>query len=108
MILFKSGVHEGCSLSGNLVVICLEPLLQNIRRNPRILGVFPPGGQFPAVIKSIFVNHPTNVIIKLSAYADDVTTIVFNVKDEFATKTTLQLYNKASSGKTNEDKTLIL
>jgi len=89
-------------------VICLEPLLHNIRRNPRIPGVLPPSGQFPAVIKSIFSNHSTNVMIKSSAYADDVSTIVFNAEDERATKTTLQLYNRASGGKTNEDKTLIL
>ncbi|CAF4543415.1 unnamed protein product [Rotaria sp. Silwood2] len=105
---FKSGVRQGCSLSGNLFVICLEPLLHNIRRNPRIPGVIPPGGQYPAVIKSIFNDPSANTTIKLSAYADDVTTIVFSVDDECATKSTFQLYNKASGGKTNEDKTLIL
>jgi len=105
---FESGVRQGCSLSGNLFVICLEPLLHNIRRNSRIPGVIPPGGQFPAVVKSIFKDHSTNIIIKLSAYADDVTTIVFNSDDESATKSTFQLYNQASGAKTNEDKTLIL
>ncbi|CAF4810275.1 unnamed protein product, partial [Rotaria sp. Silwood2] len=104
---FKSGVRQGCSLSGNLFVICLEPLLHNIRRNPRIPGVIPPGGQYPAVIKSIFNGPSANTTIKLSAYADDVTTIVFSVDDECSTKATFQLYNKASGGKTNEDKTLI-
>ncbi|CAF5050069.1 unnamed protein product, partial [Rotaria sp. Silwood1] len=33
--------------------------------------------------------------------------LFFNVEDEWSTKTTFQLYNQASGGKTNEDKTLI-
>ena len=104
---FKSGVRQGCSLSGGLYVLCLEPLLHYIRCNPCIPGVIPPGGEFPSIIQSIFHVNPANVMIKVSAYADDVSTFVFNNEHERATKAVFQLYNKASGGRTNEDKTLI-
>ncbi|CAF4259501.1 unnamed protein product, partial [Rotaria magnacalcarata] len=38
-ISFKSGIRQGCPLSGGLFVLCIEPLLHNIRRNARIPGV---------------------------------------------------------------------
>jgi len=53
VIPFKSDVRQGCSLSGGLFVMCLEPLLINIRHNPRIPGVLPPGGQFPSIVKTM-------------------------------------------------------
>jgi hypothetical protein len=77
VIPFKSGVGQGCSLSGGLFVMCSEPLLIDIRHNPRIPGVLPHGGQCPSIIKTIFNNQSTDVTIKLSAYADDISTIVF-------------------------------
>ena len=107
VIPFKSGVRQGCSLSGALYVLCLEPLLHHIRRNPRIPGVLPPGGQFTSIIRSIFNTDHAQVMIKVLAYADDVSTFVFNNEHERSTKAAFQLYNKASGGRTNEDKTLI-
>ncbi|CAF3957632.1 unnamed protein product, partial [Rotaria magnacalcarata] len=106
-ISFKSGIRQGCPLSGGLFVLCIEPLLHNIRRNVRIPGVLPPGSQFPSVVRSILNKENVNVNIKLSAYADDVCTIAFNVNDERETQAMFELYNNASGGKTNKDKTII-
>ncbi|CAF3489106.1 unnamed protein product [Rotaria socialis] len=103
----KSGIRQGCPLSGGLFVLCIEPLLHNIRRNARIPGVLPPGSRFPSVVRSILNKDNVNVNIKLSAYADDVCTIAFNVNDERETQAIFELYNNASGGKTNKDKTII-
>ncbi|CAF4019582.1 unnamed protein product [Rotaria sordida] len=97
----------GCSLSGGLYVICLEPLLHNIRKNARIPGVLPPRSEFRPVMRSIFNEDHAHVTIKLSAYADDVCTIVLNENDERETQAMFDLYNKVSGGKTNKDKTSI-
>ncbi|CAF3298203.1 unnamed protein product [Rotaria socialis] len=101
------GIRQGCPLSGGLFVLCIEPLLHNIRRNARIPGVLPPGSRFPSVVRSILNKDNVNVNIKLSAYADDVCTIAFNVNDERETQAIFELYNNASGGKTNKDKTII-
>ena len=108
-ISFNSGVRQGCPLSGGLYVLCIEPLLYSIRRNPRIPGVIPPGGQYPAVVQSIFnTDSISTVVVKLSAYADDVCTMAYGIDDEHETLKMFDNYNRCSGGKTNQNKTSIL
>ena len=38
---FESGVRQGCSLSGGIYELALEPLLHRIRMNPKIPGLMP-------------------------------------------------------------------
>lgn len=110
-IAFQCGVRQGCSLSGSLFVICLEPLLHRIRQNPRIPGLIPPGGQIDAVRRIIFTGKnvtENDVRIKATAYADDINTMVFNQEEEEETMRMFDLYNRASGGRTNAEKTELL
>ena len=107
-IAFQCGVRQGCALSGSLFVIGLEPLLHRIRENPRIPGLIPPGGQIDAIRRIIFEgsNCPHVIVsVKLAAYADDITTIARDPEEERETLGMFDLYNQASGGKTNGDKT---
>ncbi|CAF3542546.1 unnamed protein product [Rotaria socialis] len=78
------GKRQGCPLSGGLFIICIESLLHNIRQNVRIPGVLPPGSQLPSIVRSILNRDKVNN--KLSAYAEDVAIIAFNVNDERETQ----------------------
>ncbi|CAF4559921.1 unnamed protein product [Rotaria socialis] len=74
-ISFNSGVRQGCSLSGGLFIISLEPLLHRIRSNQAIPGILPPGGQYSNIRQVVLANknniNPDHVRIKTIAYADD-------------------------------------
>ena len=59
----QRGVRQGCSLSGMLYSLAIEPLLHNLRKKLSLV-VFPGG----------------NGCFKISAYADDV--VVF-IKETF-------------------------
>lgn len=113
-ISFSSGVRQGCSLSGLLFVICLEPLLHRIRSNQLIPGVLPPGSQFTAIRQIIYPSNREEVPdieqirIKTIAYADDVNTIVRNRVEERLTIDMFNLYSAASGAKVNSSKTEIL
>ncbi|CAF2832906.1 unnamed protein product [Rotaria sp. Silwood2] len=87
--------------------MCLEPLLNLIRKNPRIPGVLVPGSQYRSIVNTILQNDDTNIKIKTLAYADDVITFVFNTNDEFETYELFKKYSYASGGKTNDTKTVI-
>jgi hypothetical protein len=106
-LLFNSGIRQGCSLSGYLYVMCLEPLLNLIRKNPKIPGVLVPGSQYKSIVNTILKNDETNIEIKTLAYADDLCTFVTNTNDEFETYEMFKKYSYASGGKTNDTKTII-
>ncbi|CAF1592636.1 unnamed protein product [Didymodactylos carnosus] len=101
---FESGVRQGCSLSGGIYVLALEPLLHRIRMNPKIPGLMPPGGQYKSLCDKILLPNE-DPIIKAIGYADDVTTVAFEIQDEHETLHMFHLYNRASGGKINVDKT---
>ena len=110
-IAFQCGVRQGCSLSASLFIICLEPLLHRIRQNPRIPGLLAPGGQIGAVRSIILTDRSstdTEVRVKAVAYADDITTIANNRDEERETMEMFDLFNRASGGKTNVEKTQLL
>ncbi|CAF0977242.1 unnamed protein product [Didymodactylos carnosus] len=103
-IRFDCGVRQGCSLSGEIYVIGLEPLLHRIRMNPRIPGIIPPGAQYQTVRRMVFPRDDVEPSIKAIAYADDVNTIAFNTEEEQETINMFNLYNKASGGVTINNK----
>ncbi|CAF3448004.1 unnamed protein product [Rotaria socialis] len=106
-LFFNSGIRQGCSLSGYLYVLCLEPLLNLIRKNSKIPGVLVPGCQYRSLVNTILQNDETNIEIKTLAYADDVCTFVLNTNDELETYEMFKKYSHASGGKTNDTKTVI-
>ncbi|CAF1549755.1 unnamed protein product [Didymodactylos carnosus] len=104
---FLSGIRQGCSLSSMLYVLCLEPLLHQLRSNNRIPGLLPPGANIPSIRQRILPSgiDPT---VKVSAYADDITSVVYTPEEEEETLNMFALFSKASGGKTNVSKTEIL
>ena len=91
----KRGVKQGDALSCILFIICMEPLLRNIKKNDRILA-----------IKSASLNKE---LPKSYAYADDVSAIILNDVDSLQ-----QLFKeyerltRAAGLELNADKTEIL
>ena len=82
---FKRGIRQGCSLSGYLYSISIEPLLSLIRRNNRITGL-------PISIDKLEV--------RVSAYADDINLFItyecFQVISEL-----LSLHKRSSNASIN-------
>ena len=80
----KRGVRQGCSLSGMLYSLAIEPLLHKLRKD--LSGVFFPG---------------CSSAVKLSAYADDVIVTVNKQSDIDCLEKNIHLFNKMSSAKVN-------
>ena len=81
-------VRQGCSLSPLLYVITLEPLLNKIRSDKRISGIFIPGGG----------------VKKLVAYADDSNFFPGDFRSIKLINETFKHFGKGSGSKLNEDK----
>ena len=80
-------VQQGCSLSGMLYSLAIEPLLHKLRKEPS--GVCFPG-------------CPTAV--KLSACADDIMVVLNTQVDIKVLEGNVELFNKLSSSKVNWNK----
>lgn len=78
------GVRQGCSLSGMLYSMAIEPLLHELRR--RLSGINLPGCQ---------------QVFKLSAYADDVVVILKKQDDIDVLVETADVFGTVSSAKVN-------
>jgi len=78
------GVRQGCSLSGLLYAISIEPLLRVLREKLKGVSVLNPDLSEATTVKRI-------------AYADDVTVIIRSQEDIFELCKCLDLYQKASS-----------
>jgi exonuclease III len=64
VINIKRGVKQGDALSCALFILCIDPLIRNIKENPEIEGI---------TLKSKLNN--VNVNFKVSGYADDIAVI---------------------------------
>lgn len=80
------GIRQGCPLSGQLYSLAVEPLLCLLRK--RLSGL-----------------QIEKCLIKVSAYADDITAVIRHEQDVVSLETALQVYGSASSAKLNWDKT---
>lgn len=89
------GIRQGCSMSGILYAIAIEPLLTVLRRQL--------GG-----ISTVGPSTSEMVTVKLSAYADDVTVIIRSNEDVCNLETALEIYQKASSARINWQKSTSL
>ena len=88
---FQRGIRQGCSLSGQLYAICLEPLLHKLRSDEGLSGLKLPlsGGKKAC----------------LSAYADDLNTLLTSDRDFDRLSFWLDIYQKSSNSKVNLQKT---
>ena len=88
-IQFLCGIRQGCSLSGQLYALCIEPLLYHIRKCTAFSGL----------------NMPIDGVFKLSAYADDVTLFISKYTDLIALQEIINMYESASNSRVNWNKT---
>ena len=90
-IQFRRGIRQIYSLSGQLYAIFLEPLLHKLRSNEGLKGL------------SLPFSHGKKA--RLSAYADDVKTLITSDSDFERLSFLLDIYQKASNSKVNLIKT---
>lgn len=87
-VLMHRGIRQGCPLSGQLFSLAIQPLLCQLRKN----------------LQGFAVKGFENRLIKVSAYADDITVFIKNKSDVEALKESLNVYEKASSARVNWNK----
>ena len=85
----ERGLRQGCALSMPLYVLTAETMAINIRENPRIHGIHPPGSEDE---------------LKLSQYADDTTLLLSDIASINEVFTTFDLYEQASGARINKGK----
>lgn len=81
------GVKQGCPISSALYVIAISPLINVIKNDERIKGV---------TIGS--------EVVKISAYADDVTGFVQTAEEFYAVCEHFDMYEKVSGARLNREK----
>ncbi|TWW81732.1 Transposon TX1 uncharacterized 82 kDa protein ORF 1 [Takifugu flavidus] len=85
----KTGMRQGCPISGQLYSLAIEPLLNNLRT--RLSGLLLP-------------SLPERPQLVVSAYADDINVFVRDQGDVDNLIDSLDLYQEASSAKVNWEK----
>jgi hypothetical protein len=88
---FERGIRQGCSLSGQLYALCLEPLLHKLRS---------PGG-----LNGLELPCSTAKRCTQSAYADDVNALMTINSDFPVLESWIGVYERASNAKVNVSKT---
>lgn len=86
----RRGVRQGCSLSGLLYIISIEPMLKMLRE------------KLQGLTSSCFLN---TAAVKLTAYADDITVIIRSDDDVKNLISCLNIFQNASSARVNWEKT---
>ena len=87
-IKLSSGLKQGCPLSAALYVISISPLLNRIKKDLRLSGV-----------------KLHRVLLKVSAYADDVTCNIKNQRELDIVRSLFHRYEQASGARLNDSKT---
>lgn len=82
------GVKQGCPMSAALYVIAISPLLNKIKNDTRIKGV-----------------KVNDTMVKVTAYADDVTVMVRDQRELDIVKEHFRLYEQAAGAQLNHAKT---
>ena len=85
----KRGLRQGCALSMPLYVLVAEMMAINIRANPNIHGLRPPG---------------SGAEVKLSQFADDTTLLLTDDRSIEEAFCTFDLYERASGARINLSK----
>ena len=85
----KRGLRQGCPLSMPLYILTAEIMAVNIRSNPRIRGILPPGAETE---------------LKLSQFADDTTLLLADEESITETFHVFHLYERAAGAKINNSK----
>ena len=85
----QRGLRQGCPLSMPLYVLMAESMAINIRSNPGIHGVKPPGSEYE---------------VKLSQFADDATLLLTDEQSIAETFRVFDRYELASGAKINKGK----
>ena len=83
------GIRQGCSLSSQLYVLAIEPLLDKIRTEKNIQGITIPNSK------------PDDQQCKLTAYADDVEFFITRHQDFEKLTHWLNVYERASNSRIN-------
>jgi len=86
---FAKGIKQGDPMASSLFVLCIEPLL--LRLSSKMLAIAP--SPFPKSPKS-----------NISAYADDTTPVISDLRQLKVIESELELYGKFSGGRVNWSK----
>ena len=89
----KRSVRQGCPMSMLLYVLCLEPLIDRINKNPQIKGI-----KIPNCYEEI----------KTIQHADDMTVMIASDMSYVALEQENNLFSKVSGSKINMEKTEVL
>ena len=84
---FARGIRQGCSLSGQLYAICIEPLLHKVRTESGVQG--------------LQVGPSRKETTNLTAYADDVSFFLTSNNDFYRLQEWLSIYERASNSRIN-------
>ena len=88
-ISLERGLRQGCPLSMPLYVLTVETMAVNIRSNPRICGILPPGAETE---------------LKLSQFADDTTLLLADDESISETFYVFHQYERAAGKNNNKSK----
>jgi len=89
----RRGLRQGDPLSPHLYNIAFEPLLHTILKHPGITGFK-------------LNEHPMARLLKLMAYADDLTTFIKSVEEWICLKEIMDTFGRASNARLNLKKTV--